>query len=239
TAVVFSPDGRTLASGSSDQTVRLWNVATRRELMQLDAGGVVLGNVATLAFSADGKCLLAGGSRTAFWSAAPPIWNDSDLAAAKLRLLLQSNADFQTRIRMMSENLRLHEALTKLDAKDVRVQAALAATQANWHASRLSWVEAVAAFDRLMAVDQTGSERWLRTPGLLRVATALLHQNRPHDAAVLLAGGAKRREQDGLPGVGRMNDKAGMMNGEFLVAPSALIFPPSSSILSLIAGLTR
>ena len=45
---------------------------------------------------------------------------------------------------MLSENLRLHEALAKLDAKDQRVQAALAATQANWHASRQAWPEAVA-----------------------------------------------------------------------------------------------
>src|SRR5205807_4506388 len=32
TSVAFSPDGRTLVSGSNDQTVRVWDVATRREL---------------------------------------------------------------------------------------------------------------------------------------------------------------------------------------------------------------
>ena len=129
-AVVFSPDGRTLASGSSDQTVRLWNVETRRELMQLDHGGVELGlQVLSLAFSPEGRHLLAGGRRgAAFWSTMPIVWNDPDRAAEKLRLLLHSNADFQSRIRMLSENLRLHEALAKLDANDVRVQAALAAT---------------------------------------------------------------------------------------------------------------
>jgi tetratricopeptide (TPR) repeat protein len=185
--------------GSGDQTVRLWNSATRRELLQLDAGSVELGDVKTLAFSPDGKHLLAGGGRgTAFWSAAPIVWNDPDRAAAKLRLLLQSKADFRNRIRMLSENLRLHEALAKLGTKDVRVRAALAATEANWFASRHAWPAAVAAFDRLVTADPTEPEDWLRTPGLLRLATALLHQDRPRDAAALLQGSAKRRALDGL-----------------------------------------
>jgi tetratricopeptide (TPR) repeat protein len=199
-AVVFSPDGRTLASGSLDHTVRLWNVETRRELMQLDSGGVELGEVRSLAFAPDEKQLLAGGDNgsAAFWSTAPVVWNDPDRAAEKLRLLLQSNADFQSRIRMLSENFRLHAALAKLDAKDVRASAALAAAQANWRASRQAWPEAVLAFDRLVAADPIAPEAWLLTPGLLRLATALLHQNRPRDAAALLTGSAKRRTQDGL-----------------------------------------
>jgi hypothetical protein len=203
-AVVFSPDGRTLASGTYDQTVRLWNVATRRELMQLGSGSVELGIVFTLAFSPDGKHLLAGGWSAGIWSAAPIVWNDADRAAEKLRLLLGSNADFRNRIRLLSENLRLHEALAKLDANDVRVQAGLAATQANYHAARQAWPEAVAAFDRLVAAHPTEPEAWLRTPGLLRLAMALLHQDRPAVAARLLQGGAKRRSQDALPAISRV-----------------------------------
>ena len=171
------------------------------ELMQLDPGRIELGNVATLAFSPDGKQLLTGREHAgaALWSSAPIVWNDPDQAAERLRDLLRSNADFRSRIRMLSENLRLHEALAKLNTKDRRVRAALAAAQANWHASRQAWPEAVAAFDRLIAADPSGPVAWLRTPGLLRLATALLKQNRSDVAATLLEGGTKRRTEDGVP----------------------------------------
>jgi WD40 repeat protein/serine/threonine protein kinase/tetratricopeptide (TPR) repeat protein len=138
-AVVFSPDGRTLASGSTDQTVRLWNVETRRELMQLDPGSVRLGRVQSLDFSPDGKQLLAAGGNAAVWSTAPIVWNDSDRAAEKLWLLLQSSTDFQIRTRMLSENPRLQgtlEKLEKLAPNDVRVQTALAVARARRFAAQ-------------------------------------------------------------------------------------------------------
>src|SRR5947209_5823363 len=54
TSVAFSPDGKTLASSGADQTVRLWEVATNRELATLRGH---TGQVWSVAFSPDGKTL--------------------------------------------------------------------------------------------------------------------------------------------------------------------------------------
>jgi WD40 repeat protein/serine/threonine protein kinase/tetratricopeptide (TPR) repeat protein len=203
-SIAFSPDGRTLASGSSDETIRLWNVATGRELMILNSKDLNLGQVQSLSFSPDGMHLLASGSSllvgsVVVWSAAPSDWDNATVAANQLRPLLSSPADFQNRVRIGSEIPRLSEALELLDANDRQVQAAVAAIRANRFAQKGRWAEAAKEYDRLKGLSRDEPQAWLRTPGLIRVATALFHEGRPAQAAALLTGGAARRRQDGLP----------------------------------------
>ena len=52
--VVFSPDGKNIASGGSDHTIRLWDVETGRQVFRIEGHPWI---ISALAFSPDGKIL--------------------------------------------------------------------------------------------------------------------------------------------------------------------------------------
>src|SRR2546430_5324138 len=60
-ALAFSPDGRMLASGGMDRTVRLWELSTWQERRRYEGH---LGGISKLAFSADGLTLASGSGDT-------------------------------------------------------------------------------------------------------------------------------------------------------------------------------
>jgi len=78
-AVVFSPDGRTLATGGRDGTVSLWEVATGALRRRFHGHTAAVGR---LAFSADGRTLASASSDTTVL-----LWDVAGLTPAERREL--------------------------------------------------------------------------------------------------------------------------------------------------------
>jgi WD40 repeat protein len=76
--VAFSPDGKTIASGSADDSIKFWDVATGRNTATLKEEDPYLW--CSVAFSPDGKALATGG-----WFNKVKLW---DVDALKGALLL-------------------------------------------------------------------------------------------------------------------------------------------------------
>jgi WD40 repeat protein len=66
-AIAFSPDGRTIVTGSSDNSLKLWHAATGRELRTLTGH---TGYVRAVAFSPDGRTVVS-----ASWDGSLKLWD--------------------------------------------------------------------------------------------------------------------------------------------------------------------
>lgn len=95
-SVAFSPDGLQILTGSDDGTVRMWEIASGRELIQV---GTYSNPVWSVAFSPDGSYILAGlADKTArMWS----VKNGQEL------LRLEGHTSFVTSVTFDPDGLRI------------------------------------------------------------------------------------------------------------------------------------
>jgi tetratricopeptide (TPR) repeat protein len=86
-SVSFSPDGKRIASGSRDKTVKVWDAQTGKEMLTLKGHSSLVNSVS---FSPDGKRIVSGG-----WDDKVKVW---DAETGQLMLTLKGHTSYVTSV---------------------------------------------------------------------------------------------------------------------------------------------
>jgi WD40 repeat protein len=174
-AVAFAPDGKSLASTSTDETTRLWEIPSGRALATLDgpkAGGPGFfldrtEGTTALAFSLDGKTLVAGGTggTVQVWELTGPrrshtfsIGPDGAVFAIGRDARVALSANGEVRDDLSTEKLRLWSTTTGKLVLDI----ALRAKDKNAYDHLTCWAAAISGDDRILASTHSRVSETLR-----------------------------------------------------------------------------
>ena len=128
-SVAFSPDGKTLASASSDKTIKLWNLQARKEIATLTGHS---SQVWSVAFSPDGKTLASASLDQTI-----KLWN---LQARKQLATLTGHSDRVNSVAFSPDGLTLASASSDNSIKLWNLQARKQIATLTGHSSYVSSV---------------------------------------------------------------------------------------------------
>jgi len=75
--VAFSPDGKTIVSGSDDKTIKVWDAESLNEVSKVENADLY--GIDSVQFAPDGKTIVSGGSGTIkVWDATPSEWEKGE-----------------------------------------------------------------------------------------------------------------------------------------------------------------
>jgi WD40 repeat protein/uncharacterized caspase-like protein len=100
--ITFSPDGKTLASGSSDKSIRLWDMLTGRQRSKISVANTE--GIFSVAFSPNGKTLAAAGQGPAGYENAVRLW---DVASGEASQTLEGVEGFAHSVTFSTDGERL------------------------------------------------------------------------------------------------------------------------------------